>query len=129
MSREPLSSTTSTLRKRVHSAFGTPRGRRRPGRIAVAAVAAVAAMVLASCTTSGEPSSGGEGSGETFTIAIGVDLDTVDPAQQTTTTVQNVIDYALETLTSLDKDGKTQPGLATEWETSESGKEVTLNLR
>ena len=126
MSREPLSSTTSTLRKRARSAFGTTRGRSRPGRIGAAAVAA---MVLASCTTSGEPGSGGEGSGETFTIAIGVDLDTVDPAQQTTTTVQNVIDYGLETLTSLDKDGKTQPGLATEWETSESGKEVTLNLR
>lgn len=95
-------------------------------RAACVAAAAVAAMLLAACTTTGEP--GGE-KGGTFTIAIGVDLDTVDPAQQTTTTVQNVIDYALETLTELDKEGKTTPGLATKWETSESGKELTLHLR
>jgi peptide/nickel transport system substrate-binding protein len=41
-----------------------------------------------------------------LTIGIGVDLDTVDPAQQTTTTVQNVIDYGLQTLVAFDTQGK-----------------------
>ena len=126
MSREPLSNTTGTPRRRGRLAFGRPGHVRRAGGIAAAAAAAV---LLASCTTSGDPGGGDGGSGDTFTIGIGVDLDTVDPAQQTTTTVQNVIDYGLETLTSLDKEGMTQPGLATEWETSESGKELTLTLR
>ena len=110
MSRYP-SSHTSAFRRR---------------RAAGAAVLTVAALMLAACTTSGSTSGA---DGDTFTIGIGVDLDTVDPAQQTTTTVQNVIDYGLETLTSLDKEGKATPGLATSWETSESGKELTLHLR
>jgi ABC-type transport system substrate-binding protein len=53
-----------------------------------------------------------------LTIGIGVDLDTVDPAQQTTTTVQNVIDYGLQTLVAFDTQGKIKPLLATSWETS-----------
>src|SRR5688572_19678396 len=111
MPPELFSGPVNSPSKPGRSAAGRLSRRRRAACIAVTAVSA---MVLAACTTAGEP--GAEGG--TFTIAIGVDLDTLDPAQQTTTTVQNVIDYALETLTELDKDGKTTPGLATEWETS-----------
>lgn len=115
--------------------------RSRRGVVSVALVA-VGALALGACTTSGggEPggstgggtnASGGSegGGGGTFGIGIGVDLDTVDPAQQTTTTVQNVIDYGLETLTELTKDGKTEPGLATSWKLSDDGKTMTLKLR
>ena len=36
-----------------------------------------------------------------FRIAVGVDPDTLDPVQQTTTTVGNMVDYMVETLTKL----------------------------
>lgn len=64
-----------------------------------------------------------------LTIGIGVDLDTVDPAQQTTTTVQNVVDYGLQTLVAFDTQGKIKPLLATSWETSKDGLTLTLQLR
>ena len=38
------------------------------------------------------------GAAGTFRVAVGVDLDTVDPAQMTTTTVANMVDYVAETL-------------------------------
>jgi peptide/nickel transport system substrate-binding protein len=72
---------------------------------------------------------GASGSDNTFDIAIGIDLDTVDPPQMTTTTVANVVDYSVETLTKLDKSGKTVPGLATSWDLSGDGKTMTLHLR
>ena len=65
----------------------------------------------------------------TLTIGIGVDLDTVDPAQQTTTTVQNVIDYGLQTLVAFDTQGKIEPLLATSWSTSNDGLTLTFHLR
>jgi peptide/nickel transport system substrate-binding protein len=64
-----------------------------------------------------------------LTIGIGVDLDTVDPAQQTTTTVQNVIDYGLQTLVAFDTQGKIEPLLATSWETSKDGLTLSFKLR
>ncbi|MQA03913.1 MAG: ABC transporter substrate-binding protein [Streptosporangiales bacterium] len=95
----------------------------------VALIAAVAgALVLSACTTGGG-GGGGEGADKTFNIGIGVDLDTVDPVQQTTTTVQNVVDYGVEALTKLDKKGKVQPSLAESWETSNGGKTMTFKLR
>lgn len=95
-------------------------------RAAVACLAA-SGLVLVSCTTGGnDPSAEAD---RTFDIGIGVDLDTVDPAQMTTTTVQNVVDYGVETLTKLDKDGKVQPRLAESWKTSSDGKVLTLTLR
>ena len=65
----------------------------------------------------------------TLTIGIGVDLDTVDPAQQTTTTVQNVLDYGLQTLVAFDTQGKIEPLLATSWNTSKDGLTLTFTLR
>ena len=44
-----------------------------------------------------------------FRIAVGVDPDTLDPVQQTTTTVGNMVDYMVETLTKLVPDGSIQP--------------------
>ncbi|MGH3354915.1 MAG: ABC transporter substrate-binding protein [Nocardioidaceae bacterium] len=84
--------------------------------------------MLSSCTTGGGSGPGGSDD-RTFDIAIGVDLDTVDPVQQTTTTVQNVVDYGVETLTKLDKTGSVQPSLAESWETSNGGKTITFKLR
>ncbi len=68
-------------------------------------------------------------SAATFRIAVGVDPDTLDPVQMTTTTVANMVDYAVETLTFIDQDGKIHPSLAESWTVSGDGKEYTLKLR
>ncbi len=65
----------------------------------------------------------------TFRVAIGVDPDTLDPAGQTTTTVQNIVDYMVETLVFLQPDGKLAPGLAERWEQTADGKTHTFTLR
>lgn len=106
--------------------------RRFRTRMATTALAAASVLVLTSCTTAGNgdsSSADGAKSGGTFNIGIGVDLDSLDPAQQTTTTVQNVLDYGLETLVKFDQDGKIIPGLAETWEASKDGKVLTLHLR
>ncbi|MCZ2401624.1 ABC transporter substrate-binding protein [Paenarthrobacter sp. Z7-10] len=103
----------------------------RSTRLAAAVLVTAGALALTSCTTGADTggSAGGTSGSSTFNIGIGVDLDTVDPAQQTTTTVQNVVDYGVETLVSLDKDGKVTPGLAESWDTSSDGQTLTLHLR
>ena len=53
-----------------------------------------------------------QGNAATFRIAVGVDPDTLDPVQMTTTTVGNIVDYVVETLTQLAPDGSLQPHLA-----------------
>ena len=65
----------------------------------------------------------------TFRIAVGIDPDTLDPVATTTTTVGNMVDYVVETLVRIDKEGKLQPLLATSWEVSDDGLTVTFHLR
>lgn len=65
----------------------------------------------------------------TFRVAVGVDPDTLDPVQMTTTTVANMVDYVVETLTAIDPDGRIQPGLAESWTVSPDGLQYTLKLR
>ncbi|WP_222431959.1 ABC transporter substrate-binding protein [Leekyejoonella antrihumi] len=99
-------------------------------------------MTLAACTTSGAGSTGSSaaGSGQAsggsagtssaaFNIAIGVDPDTLDPAQQTTSTIQNILDYDLQGLVTFDQSGKLEPLLATSWKTSADAKSITFKLR
>jgi len=100
---------------------------RRPRIPSAATLVFVIAMgVTAHASAQGTPAPSPNAA---LTIGIGVDLDTVDPAQQTTTTVQNVIDYGLETLVAFDTQGKIKPLLATSWETSKDGLTLTFQLR
>ena len=64
-----------------------------------------------------------------FRIAIGVDMDTLDPVQLTTTTVANVLDYMAETLTTIDQNGKLLPMLAKSWDISADGLTYTFKLQ
>src|SRR4249920_3131352 len=64
-----------------------------------------------------------------FRIAVGVDQDTLDPVQLTTTTVGNIVDYMVETLTRLAPDGSIQPHLAESWSVSPDGLQYTFKLR
>ena len=65
----------------------------------------------------------------TFRIAVGIDPDTLDPAQYTTTTVINMVEYMAETLIVTDKDGNPIPQLLTKWEISDDSLEYTFYLR
>jgi len=100
--------------------------RRSRVRSGAALVFVVAMSLTAYASAQGTPAPSPNAA---LTIGIGVDLDTVDPAQQTTTTVQNVIDYGLEKLVAFDTQGKLKPMLATSWETSKDGLTLTLHLR
>ncbi len=71
----------------------------------------------------------GPAAAATFRIAVGVDPDTLDPVQTTTTTVGNIIDYVAETLTRLDENGRIQPLLAESWTASPDGTAYTFTLR
>ena len=66
---------------------------------------------------------------ETFRIAIGVDADSLDPVQGTTTTVDNIVDYMAETLIGIDETGGLVPQLATEWSMSDDGLAFDVTLR
>jgi peptide/nickel transport system substrate-binding protein len=86
-------------------------------------------LLAAACSFEGGPGgSAAEGGTEQFRIAIGVEPDTLDPAGQTTTTIANIVDYAVETLVKIDRRGELQPGLAKSWDVSKDGKTVTLQL-
>ncbi|MEM0172173.1 MAG: ABC transporter substrate-binding protein [Thermoproteota archaeon] len=65
----------------------------------------------------------------TLKVAIGTDLDTVDPDAQTTTTVGNVMRHVFEGLTWYDANGNLIPWLATGWNISSDGLTYTLYLR
>jgi peptide/nickel transport system substrate-binding protein len=69
------------------------------------------------------------GRAATFRIAVGVDPDTLDPVQMTTTTVGNMVDYVVETLTRLAPDGSVQPHLAERWSVAADGLQYTFKLR
>ncbi len=113
--------------------MNTTAARRRSPRTRTAAALAALGLFLTACSVSDPeaPAAGGEGGegGGTFSIAVGIDPDTLDPAGQTTTTVQNMVDYVVETLVSVDDQGTVEPRLAETFETSEDGLTVTLGLR
>ncbi len=71
----------------------------------------------------------GDGTAATFRIAVGIDPDTLDPVQNTTTTVANMVDYVVEALTTIDQSGKILPLLAESWSVSADGVGYTFKLR
>jgi len=113
--------------------MGIPPRRRRAVAQAATFLGTVALTVplLAACTTGSTTPGPDASAGDSakFTIAIASDLDTVDPAQSTTTAAMNVIDYGTQGLTVLDDKGSVQPALATSWDVSEDGKTLTFHLR
>lgn len=65
----------------------------------------------------------------TMTIGIGIVMDTMDPAQTTTTTVKNVLAYEVQPLVAYSRQGKLEPLLATSWAWSNNGDTLTVHLR
>ncbi len=66
---------------------------------------------------------------DTVKVAIGVDLDTVDPHDITTTMVFNVLRHCYETLVWVDEKGSVIPWLVERWEVSADGKVYTFYVR
>jgi len=66
---------------------------------------------------------------DTLKVAIGIDLDTLDPQGQTTTVVINVLRHVYETLVWYDDKGNVIPWLAERWEVSPDGLTFTFYLR
>ncbi|MDT7889418.1 MAG: ABC transporter substrate-binding protein [Desulfurococcales archaeon] len=63
-------------------------------------------------------------------VAVGIDIDTLDPHGQTTGTVINILRHVYETLFWFDDEGKkVVPWLAERWEVSPDGLVYTLYLR
>ena len=106
---------------------------RHSRRTKTSATAVLLALGLTACGGFSDPeapeSSDGEGGGGTFSIAVGIDVDTLDPAGQTTTTVQNMVDYVVETLLRVDEEGEVVPHLAESVEVSEDGLTVDVELQ
>jgi ABC-type transport system substrate-binding protein len=102
--------------------------RRRTPRIRSLAAVAALGLLLSACSVSDPDAPAAQEGDTTFTIAVGIDPDTLDPAGQTTTTVQNMVDYVVETLVTV-KDGTVSGKLADTFETSADGLTVTLGLK
>ncbi|MCG2777395.1 MAG: ABC transporter substrate-binding protein, partial [Desulfobacterales bacterium] len=64
-----------------------------------------------------------------LTIGIGVDADTLNPQEQTTTLFQNMCDLIYGNFFFQDPEGKLHPRLATKCEVSDDGLTYTLHLR
>jgi ABC-type transport system substrate-binding protein len=112
--------------------MNTTTARRRTSPVRLLAAASALGLLLSACSVEDPeaPSAEGEGGGGgTFSIAVGIDPDTFDPAGQTTTTVQNMVDYVVETLVVFDENNELVGNLAESFETSEDGLTVTLGLR
>ena len=62
-------------------------------------------------------------------IAIGVDADTLNPQEETTTLIQNMCDLIYDNFFYQDPQGKLHPRLATKADVSADGLTYTLHLR
>jgi len=64
-----------------------------------------------------------------LTIGIGIDADSLNPQEQTTTLIQNMCALLYDTYMYLTPDGKLEPRLVTKYEVSPDGLTWTLHLR
>ncbi len=95
------------------------------------AVFVAGSLLAAACGTGGGQggSTPGPKQGGTLKTAVGIDPDTLDPAAQTTTTSQQIIDMIVEPLVTIDQQGNVKPLLATAWTASPDGLAYTFTLR
>jgi len=80
-------------------------------------------------TQSTKPAVTEVGSKKVLRVGIGIDVDTLDPAGQTTTTISNIVQFYAEPLFMIDEGGKIVPLLAESYEVSPDAKVYTVKLR
>ncbi len=66
---------------------------------------------------------------EELKIGIGIDADSLNPQEQTTTLIQNICDLIYDNFFFQTPEGKLEPRLATKYEISDDGLTWTLHLR
>ncbi|MCB1484900.1 MAG: hypothetical protein KDJ17_08410 [Hyphomicrobiaceae bacterium] len=67
--------------------------------------------------------------GTELVLGVGTEPDTVDVQGQTSTAVQNYMQFTIEALVKLTEDGSIAPSLAESWEMSDDGLTYTFKLR
>ena len=111
--------------------------RSRTARGWIAAVASASVLALAACsspastspTGTTEPSATAGTPGGALVIGVTSDPDTLFPWKATQFQAVRVLEQIYGTLTEFDQDLNVVPGLATSWEASADGTQLTLTLR
>ena len=96
-------------------------------RLIVAAFAITGAIALVGC--GGGSKSAKKVSGKILTIEMGPEVESIDPALNTTNDGANYLTYLFDNLLRTDKDGKVVPSLAQKYEVSDDGLTWTFHLR
>ena len=84
------------------------------------------ALALTAC---GGSKSAKNANGKVLTIEMGPDVESIDPALNTTNDGSNYITYLFDNLLRVDKDGKIAPSMAEKYEVSDDGLTWTFHLR
>ena len=85
------------------------------------------ALALTAC--GGGSKSAKNTNGKVLTIEMGPEVETIDPALNTTNDGANYITYLFDNLLRVDKDGKIAPSMAEKYEVSDDGLTWTFHLR
>ena len=80
-------------------------------------------------TACGGSKSANNANGKILTIEMGPEVETIDPALNTTNDGANYITYLFDNLLRVDKDGKIAPSMAEKYEVSDDGLTWTFHLR
>jgi len=92
-------------------------------------IVVLGSSLLAACGYGGGSAANSARQASVLTVAIGVDPDTLDPMRQTTTTVSNIVQMAIEPLVMLDEKGQVQPNLASDWKEAPDALSWVFTLR
>ncbi len=96
-------------------------------RFILATLALAGAIALSGC--GGGSKSAKKVSGKILTIEMGPEVESIDPALNTTNDGANYLTYLFDNLLRTDKDGKVVPSLAQKYEVSDDGLTWTFHLR
>jgi hypothetical protein len=97
-------------------------------QLVLATLVLTGALVLAGCGGGGSKSATKSG-GKILTIELGPEVESIDPALNTTNDGANYLTYLFANLLRVDKEGKVAPSLAEKYEVSDDGLTWTFHLR
>ena len=97
-------------------------------QLVLATLILTGALVLAGCGGGGSKSATKAG-GKILTLELGPEVESIDPALNTTNDGANYLTYLFDNLLRIDKEGKVAPSLAEKYEVSEDGLTWTFHLR
>ena len=97
-------------------------------QLVLATLILTGALVLSGCGGGGSKSATKAG-GKILTIELGPEVESIDPALNTTNDGANYLTYLFDNLLRIDKEGKVAPSLAEKYEVSDDGLTWTFHLR